>query len=56
MVRLSKQTRKRAQRPHKRRAPSPKTGPLKDQLPKGFKEHFNAIPGELATQLYFPKI
>lgn len=56
MVRLSKQTRKRAQCPHKHRAPSPKTGPLKDALPKGFKEHANTVQGEFATALYFPKI
>lgn len=56
MVRLSKQTRKRAQYPRKHRPPSPKTGALKDALPKGYKEHTNAVQGELAATLFFPKI
>lgn len=56
MVRLSKQTRKRAQCPHKHRPPSKKTGPLKDALPNGYKEHTNAIGGERSKEMFFPKI
>lgn len=56
MVRLSKQTRKRAQSPRKHRAPSQKTGPKKDALPKGHKEHVNAVIGDQASELFFPKI
>jgi hypothetical protein len=56
MVRLSKQTRKRAQSPRKHRGPSRKTGPKNDALPKGYKEHMNAITGDKATELFFPKI
>jgi len=56
MVRLSKQTRRRAQSPRKHRPPSSKTGPGKDALPKGYKEHANAVQGEVAATLFFPKI
>lgn len=55
MVRLSKQMRKRAQSPRKHRAPSPKTGPRQDALPKGYKEHVNAVDAALASEIFFPK-
>ncbi|NGX54539.1 MAG: hypothetical protein KR126chlam2_00152 [Chlamydiae bacterium] len=54
MTRTSKQQERRARCPRKRKAPSPKTGPLKDNLPKGFKPHENAVPeGAMA---FIPKI
>jgi hypothetical protein len=56
MVRISKQGEKRSQFKRKHRKPSPKTGPLKDNLPGGYKPHPNAIAGDLATQLFIPKI
>lgn len=56
MVRISKQGERRNQFKRKHRSPSPKTGPLKDNLPEGYKPHLNAIEGELATQLFIPKI
>jgi len=56
MVRISKQAERRQQSPHRRRNPSPKTGPLKDQLPKGYKPHDNAVEGELALSAFIPKI
>lgn len=56
MVRISKQAQKRNKSPRKHRAPSPKTGPLKDQLPNGFKEHPNALQGECAAACFIPKI
>lgn len=56
MVRISKQAEKRNRSPRKSRAPSSKTGTLKDNLPKGYKEMPNALEGELSAKAYIPKI
>lgn len=56
MVRISKQSEKRSRFPRKHRAPNAKTGPLKDNLPKGFKEHPNALESDLAKMVFIPKI
>lgn len=56
MVRISKQAEKRSRFPRKHRAPSAKTGSLKDNLPKGFKELSNAVAGDLAATVFIPKI
>ena len=56
MVRISKQAEKRNRFPRKHRNPSEKTGSLKDNLPSGFKEHANAVSGELAASVFIPKI
>lgn len=56
MVRISKQAERRNRSPHRRRNPSPKTGPLKDNLPEGYKTHANAIEGDLAATVFIPKI
>ncbi|MBA3815678.1 MAG: hypothetical protein H0X29_04000 [Parachlamydiaceae bacterium] len=56
MVRISKQSERRSQSPHKHRAPSKKTGALKDNLPKGFKDHPNSIQGDLSAMAFIPKI
>lgn len=57
MTRMSKQGERRAKSPRRCRAPSPKTGPKKDQLPKGFKEHSNALEGtSLSQSSFIPKI
>lgn len=56
MVRISKQSERRNQSPHKHRAPSAKTGPLKDHLPQGFKEQTNALQGDLSATAFIPKI
>lgn len=56
MVRISKQGEKRSRFPRKHRAPSAKTGSLQDNLPKGFKEHANALEGDLAKMVFIPKI
>jgi len=56
MVRISKQQERRSRSPRKNRAPSPKTGPLSDNLPKGFKAHDNAIEGDFAGLAFIPKI
>ena len=56
MVRISKQSEKRNRFPRKHRAPSPKTGSLTDNLPNGFKDHPNAVEGDLAKAVFIPKI
>ncbi|MBY0528719.1 MAG: hypothetical protein K2P51_00845 [Rhabdochlamydiaceae bacterium] len=56
MVRISKQEERRAKSHRRPRPPSPKSGPKKDALPKGFKEHANAIEGNLAHLSFIPKI
>lgn len=56
MVRISKQAERRNKFPRKRRAPSAKTGSLKDNLPVGFKELDNALEGDLAKSIFIPKI
>lgn len=56
MVRMSKQGERRSQFPRKHRRPSQKTGPLKDHLLKGFKEHLNAVEGDIAKEVFIPKI
>ncbi|WP_195155515.1 hypothetical protein [Candidatus Protochlamydia phocaeensis] len=56
MVRISKQAERRSRFPRKHRNPSEKTGSLKDNLPKGFKEHANAVEGDLAAAVFIPKI
>lgn len=56
MVRISKQSERRNRFPRKHRAPSEKTGALKDNLPNGFKDHANALEGDMAKMAYIPKI
>ncbi len=56
MVRISKQEERRHRCPRRCRAPSPKTGPLKDNLPKGYKQHGNAIEGAVSKTCFIPKI
>lgn len=56
MVRISKQAEKRGRFPRKHRKSVEKTGPLKDNLDKGYKEHANAVEGEGAAQFFIPKI
>lgn len=56
MVRISKQSERRAQSPRKNKKPSPKTGAKKDNLPKGHIHHANALEGELASSVYISKI
>ncbi len=56
MVRISKVGEIRSKCPKRRKAPSPKTGPLKDNLPKGFKPHANAASGDAAKTFFIPKI
>lgn len=56
MVRISKQAEKRSRFPRKHRKPVEKTGACVDNLPNGFKEHLNAVQGELAAAVFIPKI
>ncbi len=54
MTRLGKQEERRHQNPKKRKPPTySKTGPKKDNLEKGYKEHANALTDTLA---FIPKI
>lgn len=56
MVRMSKQSERRAVSPRRPRSPSKKTGSQKMNLPLGFKEHQNALEGENAQIGFIPKI
>lgn len=56
MVRISKQSERRNRSPRKHKSPSVKTGSLKDNLANGYKEHNNALSGELAAKAFIPKI
>lgn len=57
MVRISKQNERRGRSPRKRQLLLiEKTGPKNDNLPKGFKEHPNALDGDYAALAYIPKI
>ncbi|CAM0117164.1 hypothetical protein [Rhabdochlamydiaceae symbiont of Dictyostelium giganteum] len=56
MVRMSKQSERRAKSPHRPRSKATKTGPKKDDLPQGFKFHATAIgDSSLSTKLFIPK-
>jgi hypothetical protein len=56
MTRLSKQARRRAVSPRRPQLPGKKTGPKRDNLPLGFKEHANAVAGEIAKAVFIPVI
>lgn len=56
MVRISKVGEIRSKSPRSRRAPVKKTGPLKENLPLGYKEQKNALEASLATHGFIPKI
>ncbi len=56
MVRMSKQERKRHVSPRSPRSPSPKTGPVKNNLPNGYKEHKNAVEETSKQKIFIPKI
>jgi hypothetical protein len=56
MVRISKQSERRARSPRRPRAPSPKTGSKPQNLPLGFKEHANALEGDPGQMAFIPKI
>ena len=57
MVRLSKKTRDRSVSPRRPKKSLGKTGPKKDALKNGFKEHANALAGSpVAQSVYIAKL
>lgn len=56
MTRVSKQEERRNKSPRKRRFPSVKTGPKKDNLKLGFKEHVSALSASEAKSMFIAKI
>ena len=56
MTRMSKQNERRMVSPRRPRRPGAKTGPKRDNLPKGYKEHENALVGEQAAAAFIPKV
>ncbi len=56
MVRISKQNERRQRSPRRHQRASQKTGPQKDALPKGYKEHENAVAANLAPTIFVPKV
>jgi|APSaa5957512622_1039677.scaffolds.fasta_scaffold02635_2 hypothetical protein len=56
MTRMGKKEERRNQYPHKRKAPSVKTGSKKDNLPLGYKERSNALEGDIAKEAFIAKI
>ncbi len=56
MVRISKQSERRSQSRRRPKGPSVKTGALKDQLKNGYKEHSNALEGDVAAHVFIAKI
>lgn len=55
MTRMSKPAERRGRCPRKRKPAGIKTGPKKDNLPKGYKENENALEGTLAGYGYISK-
>lgn len=56
MVRISKQEERRNKSPRRRRVPGEKTGPKKDQLPLGYKEHRNCSGENMQSVCFIPEI
>jgi len=56
MIRISKQSERRAVSFRRPRKPSNKTGVKKDALKEGFKPHENAAPAELKNLVFIPKL
>ncbi|MCH9609544.1 MAG: hypothetical protein S4CHLAM45_09400 [Chlamydiales bacterium] len=54
MTRTSKQEERRNRSPRKHKKPSVKTGSKKDNLPKGFKPHENALSEKINE--FIPKV
>ena len=56
MTRIGKKEERRNRYPFKHKNPAPKTGPLQDNLPEGYKPHANAVDGDVAKQVFIGKI
>lgn len=55
MVRISKKEERRAKSPRRPKIAGTKTGPLKDNLAKGYREHVNLDPSN-EGRCFIPKI
>lgn len=56
MVRISKQEERRMKSPRRPALAQKKTGPKKDQLKHGYREHKNAVQGNVALSVFIPEI
>ncbi len=56
MTRVSKQEERRNKSPRKPKIGSVKSGPKKDRLKKGYKEHLNAIMDKEAAYSFISKV
>ncbi|MEX1012194.1 MAG: hypothetical protein WD595_00050 [Waddliaceae bacterium] len=56
MVRISKQNQRRATSPRKPKIGAEKTGPKKDNLSKGYREHENAVPSKHSESIFVGKV
>lgn len=57
MVRISKQEERRQRSPHRHQnMVRTATGPKKDKLPKGYREHTNAVTGDLSGKVFIGKV
>lgn len=56
MVRISKKAQRRNVSPRRPKLERTKSGPKKDNLPKGFKPAVSAVDGEAAKKMFIPKI
>lgn len=56
MTRISKQGKIRNKSPRRPKPPSPKTGPKRDALEFGYKQHVNAYSDAAAKNRFIPKI
>lgn len=56
MTRTSKQEERRNQSPRRPKIGSVKTGPKKDNLSLGYKEHKNALSNEDLKNIFIPEI
>ncbi len=56
MTRMSKQGERRAVSHRRRRAPSPKTGPKRDNLEFGYRIHLNGLNPDSLAGRFIPKV
>lgn len=56
MVRIAKQAERRNMSKWRPSVPGKKTGAKKDKLAAGFREHPNALSGDLAANRFIPKV
>jgi hypothetical protein len=56
MTRIGKKEERRNRMPRRPKLAGPKTGAKKDNLPLGFREHENALSGDIATRVFIPTL